>query len=106
MNAVFKALADPTRRKVLQLLQAGPIGAGELAEHFDVAKPTMSAHFAVLTGAGLIEAVKQGRTITYCLKMSVLEEALLGFTEIFGLQITREEKTNRQLAAKSVKEKS
>ena len=107
MNTVFKALADPTRRKVLQLLQAGPIGAGELAEHFDVAKPTMSAHFAVLTGAGLIEAEKQGRTITYRLKMSVLEEALLGFTQTFGLQITRTGKHhNPKQAAKSVKEKS
>ena len=106
MNSVFKALADPTRRKVLQLLQAGPMGAGELAEHFDVAKPTMSAHFTVLTAAGLIDADKQGRTITYRLKMSVLEEALLGFTQIFGLQITREETNNSKLAAKSAKEKS
>jgi DNA-binding transcriptional ArsR family regulator len=89
MTTVFKALSDPTRRKVLQLLQAGPIGAGELAEMFDVSKPTMSAHFAVLVGAGLIEAEKQGRTITYRLKLSVLEEALLGFAQVFGLQVTR-----------------
>jgi DNA-binding transcriptional ArsR family regulator len=106
MNSVFKALADPTRRKVLQLLQAGPMGSGELAEHFDVAKPTMSAHFAVLIAADLIDAEKQGRTITYRLKMSVLEEALLGFTEIFGLQITPKDKTNSKPAAKSAKEKS
>jgi DNA-binding transcriptional ArsR family regulator len=71
------------------LLQAGPIGAGELAEMFDVSKPTMSAHFAVLLGAGLIEADKQGRTITYHLKLSVLEDALLGFAQAFGLQVTR-----------------
>jgi DNA-binding transcriptional ArsR family regulator len=89
MNTVFKALSDPTRRKVLQLLQSGPIGAGELADMFDVSKPTMSAHFAVLVGAGLIEADKQGRTITYRLKLSVLEEALLGFAQAFGLQVTR-----------------
>src|ERR1035437_9164751 len=107
MSSIFKALADPTRRKVLQLLQAGPIGAGGLAGHFYVAKPTMSAHFAVLIVSGLIEAEKQGRTITYRLKMSVLEEALLGFTQVFGLQITREEKENNsKLAAKSAKEKS
>jgi DNA-binding transcriptional ArsR family regulator len=89
MTSVFKALSDPTRRKVLQLLQTGPIGAGELAEMFDVSKPTMSAHFAVLLGAGLIEADKQGRTITYHLKLSVLEDALLGFAQAFGLQVTR-----------------
>lgn len=89
MNTIFKALADPTRRSVLQLLQAGPLGAGELAEHFAVSKPTMSAHFAVLAEAGLIAADKQGRSITYHLNMTVLEEALLGFAEVFGLQVQR-----------------
>jgi DNA-binding transcriptional ArsR family regulator len=63
--------------------------AGELAEHFDVSKPTMSAHFAVLTNAGLIQAEKHGRSITYRLRMSVLEEALLGFAGAFGLQVTK-----------------
>ena len=92
MSKVFKALADPTRRRVLQLLQRGPMGAGELAEHFDVTKPTMSAHFAVLAQANLIQAEKQGRSITYRLKMSVLEEALLGFAEAFGLQVTSRER--------------
>jgi DNA-binding transcriptional ArsR family regulator len=90
MSTIFKALADPTRRKVLQLLQAGPVGAGELAGAFDVSKPTMSAHFAVLLAAGLIDADKQGRTVTYRLKMSVLEEALLGFAQTFGLDVTRQ----------------
>lgn len=89
MNDVFKALADPTRRRVLQLLKQGPMGAGELAGQFDVTKPTMSAHFAVLIAAGLIQAEKQGRTITYRLRMSVLEEALLGFTQSIGLSTAR-----------------
>jgi DNA-binding transcriptional ArsR family regulator len=88
MTSVFRALADPTRRTVLQLLRQRPMTAGELAEHFDVTKSTMSAHFAVLTSADLIEAEKQGRTITYRLKMSVLEEALMEFTRAFGLQAT------------------
>ena len=88
MSEVFRALADPTRRKVLQLLQRGPMGAGDLADHFQVTKPTMSAHFAVLVHANLIEAEKQGRAITYRLKMSVLEEALLGFAEAFGFKMT------------------
>ena len=88
MSEVFKALADPTRRKVLQLLQRGPLNAGELADHFDVTKPTMSAHFAVLVHAGLIEAEKTGRTIVYRLRMSVLEEALLGFAQAFGIRVT------------------
>ena len=91
MTSVFKALSDPTRRAILQHLQQGPMGAGELAELFDVSKPTMSAHFAVLVAAGLIEQQKQGRTITYRLRLSVLEDALLGFAQVFGLNVSRSE---------------
>jgi DNA-binding transcriptional ArsR family regulator len=84
MNRVFKALADPTRRRVLQLLRRGPLSAGELSEHFDVSKPTMSAHFSVLQEADLIEAQKHGRTILYRLKLSVLEDTLLSFAQTVG----------------------
>ena len=84
MNRVFKALSDPTRRRVLQLLRERPMSAGELADQFPVSKPTMSAHFTVLQDADLIEAEKSGRTILYRLKMSVLEEALLGFAQTLG----------------------
>ena len=85
MNSVFKALSDPTRRRVLELLRKRPMTAGELGEHFPVSKPTMSAHYAVLREAGLIDGVKQGTTITYRIKLSVLEEALLGFTQALGI---------------------
>jgi DNA-binding transcriptional ArsR family regulator len=85
MNAIFKALSDPTRRKVLELLQQRPMTAGELADHFPVSRPTMSAHFAVLREADLIESTKIGTTITYQLKLSVLEDALLGFAKLFGV---------------------
>ncbi len=88
MNEVMKALADPTRRRVLQLLKEGPMTAGELADHFEVTKPTMSAHFAVLTAAGLVQADRQGRSITYRLRLSVLEEALLALAQSFGLTQT------------------
>ena len=87
MNTVFSALADPTRRGVLLLLRQRPMTAGELAKQFAVSKPTMSAHFAVLREANLIEGAKTGTTITYRLKMSVLEEALLGFSQAFGLEL-------------------
>lgn len=90
MNKVFKALSDPTRRRVLQLLRAGPMAAGDLAAHFPVSAPTMSAHFAVLREAGLVEADKQGRSIRYILNLSVLEDALLGFAQAFGLEITHD----------------
>src|SRR5688500_4776899 len=85
MNSVFKALSDPTRRRVLELLRRRPMNAGELSEHFDLSKPTMSAHFAVLREADLIDGAKHGTTITYRLKLSVLEEALLGFAQAFGI---------------------
>jgi DNA-binding transcriptional ArsR family regulator len=84
MNRVFKALADPTRRKVLELLRQRPMTAGELCEHFPVSKPTMSAHFSVLREADLVDARKQGTTVTYRIKLSVLEDALLGFAQTFG----------------------
>jgi DNA-binding transcriptional ArsR family regulator len=87
VNSVFKALSDPTRRHVLQLLRKRPMSAGELSDHFAVSKPTMSAHFSVLQNAGLIEAEKNGRTIVYRLKMSVLEDALLGFAQTVGWDI-------------------
>src|SRR5262245_47653070 len=86
MNRVFKALSDPTRRRVLQLLRGGPLSAGALSDHFEVSKPTMSAHFSVLLDADLIQAEKQGRTILYRLKLSVLEDALLSFAQTVGLR--------------------
>ena len=86
MNNVFKALSDPTRRRVLQLLRQRPMTAGELSSHFEVSKPTLSAHFSTLREADLIAAEKTGTTITYRLKMSVLEDALLSFTRTFGLE--------------------
>lgn len=104
MTSIFKALADPTRRQVLQMLRAGPMTAGTLADAFNVSKPTMSAHFAVLVAADLIEADKSGRTITYRLKMSVLEEALMDFAQAFGLQVAP--KTTATTADKPKKEKS
>tara|TARA_R110000787_G_scaffold61166_1_gene138633 strand:+ start:127 stop:465 length:339 start_codon:yes stop_codon:yes gene_type:complete len=85
MNRVFKALADPTRRRVLELLRAQPMTAGALCDHFPVSRPTMSAHFAVLREADLVDSRKQGTTVTYRLKLSVLEEALLGFSQTFGI---------------------
>ena len=84
MSMIFKALADGTRRSVLELLRQGPMTAGDLAEHFDVAKSTMSAHFAVLKEADLVHAEKVGKSVIYHLKLSVLEDALLGFVHSLG----------------------
>ena len=92
MSSVFKALSDPTRRRVLQLLRERAMTAGELASHFPYSKATMSAHFTVLREADLIGAEKQGTSITYRLKLSVLEDALLGFAESFGIGLQGEGK--------------
>jgi DNA-binding transcriptional ArsR family regulator len=89
MNAVFRALADPTRRKILQLLRDREMTAGEIAEHFALAKPTLSGHFAVLREADLVTSEKNGTIITYRLNLSVLEDALLGFTDSLGIGLPR-----------------
>ena len=91
MSGVFRALADPTRRRVLALLREKPMSAGELADQFDVSKPTMSAHFNVLREAGLIDATKHGKSIIYQLRMSVLEEALMELAQAVGLDMARAE---------------
>lgn len=87
MNNAFKALSDPTRRRVLEMLRRGPMTAGEISSQFDVSKSTMSAHFAVLREADLVASEKHGKSITYQLKLSVLEDALLGFASAFGWEL-------------------
>ena len=76
MSDVFDALAHPVRRDILKLLRDGPLSAGQLAEQFNLAKPTLSGHFTVLKNAGLITAERRGTTILYRLNMSVMEEAV------------------------------
>ena len=79
INAVFEALSHPVRRKILALLRPGPLSAGELAAHFDIAKPTLSVHFAKLKDAELVSVERRGTSLIYHLNMSILEEALSGF---------------------------
>jgi DNA-binding transcriptional ArsR family regulator len=83
VSEVYKALADPTRRRILQLLREREMSAGEIAEHFQLAKPTLSGHFAVLREARLVSPEKTGTTIIYRLNVSVLEEALMALMEAF-----------------------
>ena len=88
MNAeVYKAIADPTRRKIMQLLRERDMTAGELADNFDFSKPTLSRHFSVLREADLIQGSKSGTTITYRLNVSVLEEALLKMMDTFKITL-------------------
>ena len=89
MNKVYRALSDPTRRRVLALLRDRDMTAGELAANFELSAPTMSGHFAVLKEAGLIQADRTGSTITYRLNVSVLEEAMMALMDAFRLEPRR-----------------
>lgn len=91
MNRVYRALADPTRRRVLTLLRAGDMTAGELASQFDLAWPTMSGHFTVLKEADLISSDREGSSIRYHLNVSVLEEAMLALMDAFRISRDRAE---------------
>ena len=103
---VYKALADPTRRRVLQLLRERDMSAGELAEQFDSAWPTLSRHFAVLREADLIQGEKQGASIIYSLNVSVLEEALLGMMEMFQIDATTSAARMSEVDERSIEERS
>lgn len=83
-NSAFKAIADPTRREILRLLRRGEMTAGELAERFDMTKPTMSHHFAVLKDAELISSRREGQTIWYGLNTSVLEDVIAWAVDLAG----------------------
>jgi len=76
MNSVFEALSHPVRRKIVKVLKQGPQSAGELADLFDLTKPTMSTHFAKLKKADLVSTTRQGNSILYHLNASVLQSAL------------------------------
>ena len=76
MDNVFKALSDPTRREILRLLSRGEKTAGELADQFDMSKPSMSHHFAVLKDAELISSRRDGQQIWYSLNTTVAQDAI------------------------------
>lgn len=80
----FKALADPTRRRILELLETDDLTAGELVAHFDISKPTLSHHLATLKAAGLVTDERHGQNIVYSLNTTVMQDLIawfLGFTE-------------------------
>jgi len=75
-NKAFKALGDPTRREILSLLRKGEKTAGDLAERFDMTKPSMSHHFAVLKDADLITSRRDGQQIWYGLNTTVVQDLM------------------------------
>ena len=76
MNALFKALNDPTRRAILERLRAGPQTAGVIAEQFQFSAPTISHHLDLLRQADLVTSHKQGQFVIYTLNMTVFDELL------------------------------
>jgi DNA-binding transcriptional ArsR family regulator len=83
-NEAFKALADPTRREILALLRKGERTAGDLAEKFDMTKPSMSHHFAVLKEADLITSRREGQQIWYGLNTTVVEDLMAWAIGLIG----------------------
>ena len=102
MNDIYKALADPNRRRILELLRDRDMTAGEIAETFDLARSTLSGHFTILKQADLIHADKKGTTITYHLNLSVLEDALLIMASTFKLSLESNSSKRQQNNTKGV----
>jgi ArsR family transcriptional regulator len=76
MNILFKALNDPTRREILELLKKKDLTAGEIADQFNISKPSISHHLDLLRQAGLVVSVKEGQYIYYSLNTTVLDEMI------------------------------
>ena len=84
LQQTLKALADPTRREILNLLKKGKLSAGEISDHFDITAAAISRHLSVLKDADLIEDTRDGKYIFYELNASVLEEIMLWITDLKG----------------------
>ena len=84
LQQTLKALSDPTRREILNLLKSGKCSAGEITEHFDITAAAISRHLSVLKEADLIEDTREGKYIFYELNASVLEEIMLWITDLKG----------------------
>ena len=84
LQQTLKALADPTRREILNLLKKGKLSAGEITDHFQITAAAISRHLSVLKEADLIEDTRDGKYIFYTLNASVLEEIMLWITELKG----------------------
>lgn len=84
MGDVWKALADPTRRKILKLLKKGSLNAGEIAAEFNMTKPSISNPLSILKQADLVDSEKIGQNVVYSLKTSVLEDMLKMLSDLTG----------------------
>lgn len=76
LHDVWSALSDPTRRKILTLLRARNLTAGEIADQFDMTKPSISHHLGILKEAGLVTSEKKGQQVEYAIETTVFEDIL------------------------------
>ena len=84
LQKTLRALADPIRREILDMLRGGRMSAGEITEHFDVTAAAISRHLSVLREADLIRDTREGKFIYYDLNASVLEEIMIWIAELKG----------------------
>ena len=82
INATFQALSDPTRREILRMLRETDLTAGEIADHFQISRPSISHHLSILKNANLVMDERKGQFISYSLNTSVLEEVMGWFVGI------------------------
>ncbi len=97
MNIPFKALSDPTRREILELLKASDLTAGEIAGRFNISKPSISHHLDLLKQAGLVTSLKEGQYVHYSLNTTVMDEVckwMLGFSK------TKKDKHEKNISRK------
>lgn len=92
LQKTLRALADPIRREILNLLKGGRMAAGEISDHFDVTDASISRHLSVLKDADLVRDTREGKYIYYDLNASVLEEIMLWITDLKGVSDHDQEK--------------
>ncbi|MGE5483778.1 MAG: autorepressor SdpR family transcription factor [Ignavibacteriales bacterium] len=91
MGNIFFALSDPTRRRILEYLNQGDMTAGEIADRFDISKPSISHHLNILKEAGLVSVEKQGQFLMYSMNTSVFEDVVKWIMNMTGRRGTHEE---------------
>lgn len=93
MNESFKALSDPSRRRILKLLKEGDKTAGEIAEHFQMSKPSISHHLSALKQAGLVFDERRGQHIVYSLNTTVVQEVMGWLLSLMAQDPDKKEET-------------
>lgn len=91
MNKAWSALADPTRRQILEMLKKADMSAGEIAQRFNISKPSISHHLNILKNANLVESEKQGQAVIYSINTTVFQELMSFMAELMKIEDNEEE---------------